>query len=119
MTLLLIAVAAQFAGAQETDHDRAHHGRVPAAPMSHLGAGWLERPERDTEEMPDDVVAVMELKDGDIVADIGVGSGYFARRMAKKVGPSGKVYGVDIQPEMLKILENMCAKEGITNVVSD
>jgi ubiquinone/menaquinone biosynthesis C-methylase UbiE len=85
--------------------------------MSYLGAEWLERPERVEEERPDEVVAAMELEDGDIVADIGVGSGFFARRIAKKVAPSGKVYGVDIQPEFLEILKELCAKDGVENVV--
>jgi len=91
-------------------------GREPAQFMNYLGAGWLERPERIEEEQPDKVVAAMGLKDGDMVADIGVGTGFFARRIAKLVAPNGKVYGVDIQPEMLEMLEGYCAKEGIENV---
>src|SRR5690606_24542221 len=74
--------------------------RQPAPVMSHEGASWLERPERDAEERPDLVLEAMDLKDGDAVADIGCGSGYFTRRLAKAVGPRGTVYGVDIQPEM-------------------
>jgi ubiquinone/menaquinone biosynthesis C-methylase UbiE len=59
----------------------------------------------------------MELKDGDAVADIGCGSGYFTRRLAKAVGPRGTVYGVDIQPEMLEHLKETCSAEGVSNVV--
>lgn len=92
-------------------------GRQPAPVMTYHGADWLERPEREREERPDLVLKAMELEEGDVVVDMGCGSGYFARRMAKAVGAAGKVYGVDIQPEMLAILEDLCARQGIANVV--
>ena len=90
--------------------------RKPAHVMSYLGADWLERADRDALEQPARVIAVMQLKSGDVVADIGSGSGYFTRRMAKAVLPGGTVYGVDIQPEMNEILAENCKKEGIENV---
>lgn len=86
--------------------------------MTYHGADWLERPEREHEEQPNRVLEIMGLKDGDVVVDMGCGTGYFARRMARAVAPSGKVYAVDIQPEMLTIMEGLCRKEGITNVIS-
>ena len=91
--------------------------RVAAPFMSYQGAGWLERPERVAEEMPDAVVAMMGLEDGDVVADIGAGSGFFTRRMARLVAPTGTVYAVDIQPEMLEILQGYVEEEGVTGVV--
>ncbi|MBI1320551.1 MAG: methyltransferase domain-containing protein [Candidatus Hydrogenedens sp.] len=91
--------------------------RNPAHVMSYLGADWLERPTRDEEQQPDNVIAVMDLKPGDVVVDLGVGTGYFARRMAPKVAPEGKVLGVDIQQEMLDLLEQYCEDAGIENVV--
>ncbi|HIC54704.1 MAG TPA: class I SAM-dependent methyltransferase [Gemmatimonadetes bacterium] len=91
--------------------------RVPAQFMSYLGAPWLERPERVAEEMPDDMLAAMGLGDGDVVADLGVGSGYHARRMARLVAPTGTVYGVDIQSEMLDILRGHIEREGLTGIV--
>ena len=90
--------------------------REPARTMSYRGAPWLERVERAEEERPDEVIDAMQLQPGDVVADVGVGSGYFARRIAKSVGPEGHVYGVDIQPEMLQILGESLENEGITNV---
>jgi len=84
--------------------------------MSYRGANWLERDDRYLLEQPDRVIATMQLKSGDVVADIGSGSGYFTRRLAKAVLPSGTVYGVDIQPEMNAILAENCKQEGITNV---
>ncbi len=91
--------------------------RVAAPFMSYQGAGWLERPERVAEEMPDAMVAMMNLEDGDVVADIGAGSGFFTRRMARLVAPTGTVYAVDIQPEMLEILQGYVEEEGVTGVV--
>jgi ubiquinone/menaquinone biosynthesis C-methylase UbiE len=85
--------------------------------MSFRGADWLEREDRDAEQQPDKVIEAMGLEAGDAVADIGVGTGYFARRMAKIVGPTGKVYGVDVQPEMLDLLKQYSAEEGLENVV--
>ena len=72
--------------------------------MGHQGAGWLERPEREEEERTDLLIEALALKPGEIVADIGAGSGYFSWRMARKVGASGRVYAVEIQQEMLDIL---------------
>jgi ubiquinone/menaquinone biosynthesis C-methylase UbiE len=91
--------------------------RKPAAVMSHQGAAWLEREGRDKEERPEVVLEAMELKEGMTVAEIGTGTGYFARRIAKVVGPTGKVLAVDIQPEMLVLLEKYAAEGGIKNIV--
>jgi SAM-dependent methyltransferase len=92
-------------------------GREIAQVMGHEAADWLERPERDTEEHTEVLVEQLQLKPGDIVADIGAGTGYFSRRLARKVGATGKVLAVDIQPEMLTLLTNTMAGIGITNVV--
>src|SRR5262249_50516052 len=89
--------------------------RTPARVMSYHGAGWLEREGREEEQQPAVVIKTMGLRDGDVVADVGCGTGFFARRMARAVGPSGKVYGVDIQPEMLDLMKEYVAKEGIAN----
>lgn len=91
--------------------------RKPAQVMSFHGAGWLERPERMEEEQPYKVIKVMGVQPGDVVADIGCGSGFYARKLAKVVGEKGKVYGVDIQPEMIEILKEKCAEEGIENII--
>jgi ubiquinone/menaquinone biosynthesis C-methylase UbiE len=85
--------------------------------MGHESADWLERPERDAEEHPEVLMEQLRLKPGEIVADVGAGTGYFSRRLARKVGATGKVLAVDIQPEMLTLLTNRMATIGITNVV--
>ncbi|ALO46733.1 class I SAM-dependent methyltransferase [Pseudohongiella spirulinae] len=90
-------------------------GREISGVMGHQAAGWLERTQRTHEEMPDDVVANMNLKPDDVVADIGAGTGYFSFRMARQV-PQGKVIAVDIQPEMLAIIEQRIQETGLNNV---
>lgn len=92
-------------------------GREIAHFMSHQGASWLERPEREEEEQPSRLVEALALKAGDVTADIGAGSGYLSWRMAKKVGPTGRVYANDIQPEMLQILRTNMTARGLTNVI--
>jgi predicted methyltransferase len=91
--------------------------RRPATVMSWRGADWLERAGREQEQRPDEIIKTMGLRDGDTVADFGCGTGYFARRMARAVAPGGRVYAVDIQPEMLGILKQLVDKEALTNVV--
>jgi SAM-dependent methyltransferase len=91
--------------------------REVAIVMGHQGADWLERPEREEEEQSDQMVEKLGIKPGTAVADIGAGTGYFSRRLAKLVGPTGKVMAVDIQPEMLDMLTNRMAGLGFSNVV--
>lgn len=91
-------------------------GREISQVMGHRGAAWLERPERQREEEPEKLLDSLELKSGMVVADIGAGSGYFTRRLAKRVGPAGRVYAVDVQPEMLRFLKADLNRRGIENV---
>jgi len=90
-------------------------GREISQVMGHLGAGWLERPEREEEEKVSLAIKNMQLKPGEHVADIGAGSGYYTFRIARSV-PEGKVYAVDIQPEMLDIMRRKISKNEIQNV---
>lgn len=94
-----------------------YFGREIAHFMTHEGAPWLDRPERDQEERPDLVMEALALKPGDLVADIGCGTGYFSWRMAKAVAPKGIVYGEEIQQEMLDQLAVRMKERGVTNVV--
>ena len=93
-----------------------YFGREIAHYMTHQGAPWLDRPERDTEERPDLVMQALQLKPGDVVADLGCGTGYFSWRLAQAVGPSGLVYGVEIQQEMLDLLAVKMKERNVTNV---
>jgi protein-L-isoaspartate O-methyltransferase len=91
-------------------------GREIAYVMGHAAATWLERPEREEEENPKKLLEALKLKEGDVVADIGAGSGYYAFRMSKLVGPKGKILAVDIQKEMLDIIREKSKKLAIENV---
>src|SRR5437667_6194803 len=91
-------------------------GREIAQVMGHQGADWLERPEREEEEKPGLLLEALKLKPCDVVADVGCGTGYLTRRLAKAVGPTGKVYAIDLQPEMLTLLTNKMAELNIHNV---
>lgn len=90
--------------------------RTPAPVMSFHGAQWLERDTREEEERPDLVLELMDLKPGMMVADIGCGSGWYTRKIAKEIGPDGIAYGVDIQPEMLDYLVRFAKIAGIENI---
>lgn len=90
-------------------------GREIAHVMGYEGAGWLERSGRDAEEQPQKVITALQLQPTDVVADIGAGTGYFSFRIAPQV-PQGKVYAVDVQPEMIEILNYFKAEKNISNV---
>ncbi|MGK7933864.1 MAG: methyltransferase domain-containing protein [Microcystaceae cyanobacterium] len=79
-------------------------GREIAKVMGHQEFLWLERPSRESQEQPNAVIKGLNLQPTDTVADLGAGSGYFSFRIAEKV-PQGKVFAVDIQPEMLEIID--------------
>jgi ubiquinone/menaquinone biosynthesis C-methylase UbiE len=91
-------------------------GREIAKVMGHEAADWLERPEREKEEKPNKLLDALKLKPGDVVADIGAGSGYFTFRIADRVGPKGKVFAVDIQPEMLAIIRQKMKSRNLSNI---
>jgi ubiquinone/menaquinone biosynthesis C-methylase UbiE len=91
-------------------------GREIAHVMGHQAADWLERPTREEEEKTQLLVDALGVKAGEVVADIGAGTGYFSRRLSKKVGAKGAILAVDIQPEMLDLLTNQMAALNITNV---
>ena len=91
-------------------------GREIAHVMGHQAADWLERPEREEEEKTDVMVEALKFREGEVVADIGCGSGYVSRKIAKKIGEKGVVYGVDIQQEMLDLLAKRMAMFRIANV---
>ncbi len=104
------------------DHDpdgigKFYLGREIAHVMGYQAAGWLERTERDREEKTSKLLPALKLKEGDVIADIGAGSGYFTFPMAKLVGNKGKVYAVDIQQEMLNIIKTRMKQGKVTNVV--
>jgi ubiquinone/menaquinone biosynthesis C-methylase UbiE len=91
-------------------------GREIAHFMGPGGIPWLDRPEREDEEHPTKVIDALELKGGEVVADLGAGSGYFTFKLAPKVGEKGKVLAVDIQDEMIAELKKRIEKNKVANV---
>ena len=75
----------------------------------------FEDPERDRWQKPADVVRVMNLRPGDVVVDLGAGTGYFTRRFAVAVGPSGKAIGLDVEPGMVEYMREDAKKLGLDN----
>ncbi len=88
-------------------------GRHIAGVMGWQGAAWLERDEREREERSDLLLPMLKLKPGAVVADVGAGTGYYSRRLANLVGPRGRVYAVDVQPEMVAMLRSLARKRGL------
>jgi ubiquinone/menaquinone biosynthesis C-methylase UbiE len=76
----------------------------------------LEDPARDAYQKPHEVLSALAIREGERIADIGAGSGYFALRFSKHVGTSGRVFAVDISPEMVLHLNRRIRDAGITNV---
>jgi ubiquinone/menaquinone biosynthesis C-methylase UbiE len=118
MTMKLRAIAAlwilPFLCRAEDVHPITH--RRIAQVMGSGGADWLVRPERQTEEHPDEALDLLKIAKGASVADIGAGVGYFTWRLAERVGPSGVVYGEDIQPQMLELLNKNMLERKLGNV---
>ncbi len=73
-------------------------------------------PGRDRWQMPTEVLTALELRKGNVVADIGAGIGYFTLRFAKAVGSRGRVDAVDINSRVLAYLEDQAQKQNLTNI---
>jgi ubiquinone/menaquinone biosynthesis C-methylase UbiE len=91
-------------------------GRTIAPPMSYSGADWLIRDTREAEENPTKLLAALEIEAGQTVCDFGCGNGFYTIELAKRVGPKGQVFAVDIQPEMLDLLAERAKPRGLENI---
>lgn len=105
---LLLVVHAQT-------HDESSHHRRPADIDEYLK--HLDRPERDTDQQPERVIEALGLQPGLSVADIGAGSGYFTRRFVQAVTEKGKVYAVDVEPDMLRYAKDSIVRIPIPSTV--
>jgi len=112
-------VAARYETRAEHDPNgtgKFYMGREIAQVMGPGGIEWLDRPTREDEEQPSKVLDALELHPGEVVADIGAGSGYFTFRMAPLVGNTGRVLAVEIQEAMLDALRTRAVALKATNV---
>jgi FkbM family methyltransferase len=91
-------------------------GRQIAQVMSHFGIEWLERQEREQEENTTQLLKNLAVQPGQVIADIGAGSGYHSSLLSKMVG-NGKVYAVDVEPEMIAFLNERIKREGKKNII--
>lgn len=80
--------------------------------------GLLEGPDRDAYQRPDQIMDALLIGDGSTVADLGAGGGWFTVRLARRVGPKGKVYAEDVQQPMIQAIERRVAREELKNVIT-
>jgi len=106
LTAALLGAAASGALAQT------RHGRL--FPPEDLGL--LESPDRDVWQKPERIMDALGIADGSKVADVGAGGGWFTVRLARRVGPNGRVYAEDVQPQMLEATRRRAARERLGNI---
>jgi ubiquinone/menaquinone biosynthesis C-methylase UbiE len=110
LPLFAAAASAQTAATPHEMHER------HADPQAYIAS--LDDPARDAYQRPDEVMRALALRPGEVVADIGAGSGYFTVRFARAVGETGRVYAVDISPDMIRHVNRRVRDEGLRNVVT-
>jgi arsenite methyltransferase len=113
-SVLLIPAAISAQDAVKRDQHQMH--RLHRDPKAYIGA--LEDPKRDAYQKPHEVLTALDLKPGEVIADIGAGSGYFTFRLAHHVGDKGKVYAVDVSPDMVLHVNRRIRELKVINVVS-
>jgi SAM-dependent methyltransferase len=114
VVLVLLAGAGLLAGPSAAQSPQSHQHSFGGA--EHW-AKIFDDPERDAWQKPHDVIQALALKPDAVVADIGSGTGYFSMRFANMT-PRGRVYGVDIEPDMVKYLAERAKREGLKNVTA-
>ena len=95
---------------------KTYMGREISQVMGYPGADWLERGSREREERPDLLLAALALAPGMAVADVGAGTGYYSWQIAQRIGDAGRVYAVDVQPQMIALLTERMRQRGVRNV---
>jgi ubiquinone/menaquinone biosynthesis C-methylase UbiE len=114
LCLALSAGAALLAGSAAAQSPHTHqHSFSGAEQWAHV----FDDPKRDEWQKPHEVIQALALKPDAVIADIGAGTGYFSMRLANMV-PKGRIYGVDIEPDMVKYLAERAKREKRDNVVA-
>lgn len=111
--VLLVAAASVLSQPAVAQAPGEHVHRLHDDPAAYIKA--LEDPERDKYQKPHEVIEALAIKPGDVIADIGSGSGYFTLRMAQHVGEEGHVYGVDVNADMVRHLNERIRDGGVRN----
>src|SRR5690349_691064 len=113
--MLLAGISSLVVGGRFVLSQRTHPltGRVIGGIAT--DAAWLDRADREREEAPDRALQLVGITSGMTVADVGAGSGYMTMRIAKLVGPAGKVYANDLQPAMLRLIVEKAHQQHLTN----
>jgi SAM-dependent methyltransferase len=109
VAIVLVALVLTSPAASQ---QRQQHGRL--FPPENLPE--LEGPDRDVWQRPEQVMDALNIAEGSIVADLGAASGWFTIRLARRVGPNGRVYAEDIQPQMIEVIKRRLPRENLTNV---
>ena len=109
-TLLALLI---LAGAAVAGQQRQQHGKL--FPPENLGQ--LEGPDRDVWQRPEQIMDALKIAEGSVVADLGAASGWFTIRLARRVGPNGRVYAEDIQPQMIEVIKRRLPLENPNNNV--
>lgn len=115
--IAVLAFLAAPVSAQDAVHRDSHPmHRLHDDPKAYIGA--LEDPKRDAYQKPHEVVHALGVKPGEVIADIGAGSGYFTFHLARHVGERGKIYAVDVNPDMVRHINRRIRELKTANVVS-
>ena len=107
--LLLVIVASAWVAIAAQQHGRLFRPE---------DLGVLEGPDRDSWQRPDLVMDTLRIADGSVVADLGAGGGWFTVRLARRVGPNGRVYAEDIQRQMIDAIDRRVTREGMKDRVT-
>lgn len=108
-TALLALTSPNPRAAPESAQPQRQHTRL--FPPQDLGL--LEGPDRDAWQRPELIMDELGIGDASVVADLGAGGGWFTIRLARRVGPNGKVFAEDIQPEMIESIRRRIEREGL------
>ena len=116
LILVGVSIAVTVLAQDATKRDQQQMHNLHNDPKAYINT--LEDPKRDEYQKPHEVLSVLKIKPGEVIADIGAGTGYFTFRLAHFVGDKGKVYAVDVSPDMIRHLNRRIRDTKAANVVS-